>query len=176
GKPGQPAAHGAAQVMLGEPVGRDRKWIARVTHLGELIVIALEVLVDGAALLFGVERVLNRRFGWLVVRRHRPVEQPGRREQPRSAVGVHDERFGPRLPGQTDSVIVRGRVRRLVYGEIGDVVANPGALLIGAALRIPPDVALAVAPRLAIGPSGGAVVHDVPVGGPVEAPAQADVV
>src|SRR5205823_4423823 len=52
----------------------------------------------------------------------------------------------------------------------------PRAFLVGAALRVPPDVALAVAPRLAVRPRRGAVVHDVPIGRPIETPAKADVV
>src|SRR5712692_7715501 len=65
---------------------------------------------------------------------------------------------------------------RLVDGEVRHVVADPGALLIGTAGRIPPDVALAVAPRLAVRAGRGAVVHDVSIGRPVETPAEADVV
>ena len=89
---------------------------------------------------------------------------------------MHDERVGAGLPRQADAVVVRGRIGRFVDREVGHVVADPRAFLIGPALRIPPDIALAVAPRLAVGAGRGAVVHDVAIGGPVEPPAQADVV
>ena len=59
-----------------------------------------------------VERVVERRLVRLVVRRQRPVDEPAGREEPATAVGLHDER-----------VIAPDRVR--AAGVVGRLVVRP---------------------------------------------------
>src|SRR5437879_4284391 len=81
---------------------------------------------------------------------------PPRCSRPRSAA-----RPGPRPGG----AVRRPVARRLARGEVGDVVAGPLGLVL-----VPPHQRLALAPRLALGVGGGAVVQDPPVGRPCPAP------
>src|SRR3712207_1992714 len=77
----------------------------------------------------------------------------------------HDER-GVARDGVHAGRVVRGVVvGPLVLGEVGDVVARPRPLLL-----VPPDVALALRPRLPVRVGGGAVVEDPAVGRPRPAP------
>src|SRR5690606_31071863 len=143
-----------------QAVRRDRVGEARVAHAGELVVllVARPELEDRAVLLVRVEQVADRRFGRLVVRRERAVDQPGGDEEPPLAVRLHDERVASREEIEAYGAGVARIARRLRRGEVGDVVADPLA-----ARRVPPDPALALAPRVAIQIRGGAVVEDAAV-------------
>src|SRR5664280_2143119 len=117
--------------------------------------------------LLRVERVADRRLLRLVVRRKRPVEHAHRREQPSLAVGLHDERVVAREPRGAPGARLRPEGRRLVGHEVGHVVTGPLAVL-----DVPPDVLLALAPRLALGIGRGAVVEDAAVRRPRPAPVE----
>src|SRR5204863_8725284 len=115
-----------------------------------------------------VEIVLEVRLQRLVVRGQRPVLQAGRNVEPAKAVGVHDER---RVAGKglvAAFVLAAARARALALGEVRHIVAGPLLLLL-----VPPDEFLALAPRLAVGGGGAAVVENAPVERPGESPAVA---
>src|SRR5205823_7971951 len=117
-----------------------------------------------------VERVAERRLVRLVVRRQRPVLEPLGDVEPGAAVRLHDERV---VAG--DGVLGLGAVGRhvarlLVLLEVGYVEARPLALA-----AVPPDVALALGPRVAVRIGGGAVVDDPAVRRPGPRPFGRDV-
>ena len=93
----QRAAHPAGRVVLGQPVRRehvreDLGSCSLAAGSGCSRLSGARVHLAGRVGLLAVERVAHRRLVRLVVRRQRPVEQPGRRVQPALAVGLHDER------------------------------------------------------------------------------------
>src|ERR1051326_9166588 len=110
----------------------------------------------------------DRRFPRLVVGRERTITEPARHEQPPPAVGHHDERLAAGVRIDTRAVGHRRSIRSLADGKIRYVVAGPCL-----ALRVPPDVALALAPWFAVRIGGGAVVENAAVGRPRVAPVQA---
>src|SRR5215210_4311757 len=112
-----------------------------------------------------VEQVRDRRLYGLVVNRERTVGEANGGEEPSEPVAVDDER-----PVSGDGVVAFGLGTWFVVGplgrsEVGDVVADPLALLL-----VPPDVLLPLGPGLAIGIGGGPVVEDAAVRGPGPAP------
>src|SRR5581483_12316098 len=113
-------------------------------------------LLGGRVVLLLVERVRDGRLYRLVVRGQRAILEARGYEQPAAAVAHHDER---RLAVKRVHALgvlrpVRLIVGRLVLHVIGRVVAGPLALL-----GVPPDVLLALRPRLAFGIGRSAVVH-----------------
>src|SRR3954449_8104610 len=104
------------------------------------------------------------------MRGQRAVYQSRRREEPTQPVRMQDERSLPvqRLHARRPA---RGRVvRRLGRLEVGLVAERRPRLL----LLVPPDVSLALGPRLAVGVRGGAVVEDAAVAGPRPTPVRGD--
>src|SRR6266487_2855317 len=81
-------------------------------------------LVHGARLLL-VERILDRRLVWLVVRRERAVHEAGGRIQPATAIAFHDKSGGARQRVQPDAVRLGFGVRRFGGAEIGNIVPHP---------------------------------------------------
>ena len=57
GQPGQPAAHRATEIVLGQPIRRHDVREPRVADRRQLVVVADKMLEDGAVLLFGIERI-----------------------------------------------------------------------------------------------------------------------
>src|SRR5204863_7649022 len=98
------------------------------------------------------------------------VDEAGRYEQPPQAVRVQDE--GVVAAERVDALrlllrLVVGRLVRLA--RVGVVATGPLARV-----RVPPDVALALRPRLAVGVGRRAVVEDSGVRGPRPAPLPGD--
>src|SRR4030095_5004622 len=95
----------------------------------------------------------------------RPVLEPAGGEQPAAPVDLHDERLVAPVALLGLASLVRPVVGPLGLGEVGHVQAGPLA-----GLLVPPDVALALRPGLAVGVGRGPVVEDPPVGRPGPAP------
>src|SRR5918998_5833660 len=112
-----------------------------------------------------VEQVGHRRLDGLVVDWERAVGEADGGEEPAEPVAVDDKR-----PVAGDGIVafgigLRPVIRPLGRGEVGDVVADPLALLL-----VPPDVLLPLRPGFALGVGGGPVVEDAAVRGPGPAP------
>ena len=168
GQVGHGARHPTRCVMLGQAVGRhdERKDIGTL-RVGRVVGV-VRALVDLArrALARPVERVAHRRLMRLVVRRQRPVDQTGRRVDPPKPVGVGDERVGAADGVHALRLLRRLVVRRHVGLEVRRVAERVPLALAG----VPPDVALALGPRVSLGVGGRAVVEDVAVARPCPAP------
>ena len=169
------AAHATGRVVLGEPAGgEDEREDVAVLLRGRrvhLVVVAVVRLARRVGLL-PVERVAERRLDRLVVGGHRAVDEALRHVERALPVALHDERVDA-LDG-LDALGPLGRPvgRRLRLLEVGHVL--PGPLPRLALLRVPPDVGLALAPRLALGVGRGAVVEDAAVQRPRPAPLGGD--
>ena len=165
-------AHPSRRVMLGEAVGREdvgKNVGSRLPVGGVVTVVGTRELLAGRVGPLAVEGVLERRLVWLVMRRERPVGQAGRRVQPARAVRLHDEWLVS--PDGVLGLCVVGRlvVRALGSLEVGDIKAGPLPLLF-----VPPDVFLALAPRLPLGVCGGPIVDDATVHRPRPRPLRGD--
>ena len=156
-------------MVLGQPVGGQHEREPLVAGRVVGVVGALEDLARRVGAL-RVQRVVERRLVRLVVRGKRPVDQPGLRVDPAQPVGVQDERVVAGDRGHAGVLAGRLVVRRLVGLEVG-VVPQPRPL---ALLGVPPDVLLALRPRLAVGIGGRAVVEDAAIGGPRPPPLRGD--
>ncbi len=100
----------------------------------------------------------------------RAIDQARLRVDPAQAVGVQDERVVARDGRHPRRVLGRAVVRRLVGLEVGVVAQRVPPALLG----VPPDVALALRPRVAVRVGRRAVVEDPPVGRPRPAPLVGD--
>src|SRR6185295_2396344 len=116
-----------------------------------------------------VARVRERRLVRLVVRRDGTVDEARGRPDPAQAVRVGDERRAAADRLHALRVLAGLELGRLVLLEVGVVDAGPRALL-----RVPPDVLLALGPRLAIRVGRGAVVEQARVGRPRPPPFAGD--
>src|SRR5438067_5207605 len=112
-----------------------------------------------------MQRIFHRRFQRLVMRRQWAVFQSARNVEPSFAIGVHDERLVAGQSVVAASGALRFVIRRLGFGEIGRIEADPffGGF-------IPPNQFLALAPGLAVGARRSAVIEDAAIGGPGESP------
>ena len=165
GEPGDPTAHRPAGVVLGEAVGSHDVRIPGVLGRVVRVVGPVEEPYRRVVLDVVVEQVRDRRLYGLVVDRERTVGEAHGGEEPAEPVAVDDER-----PVSGDGVVAPGIgvgpvVRPLGRREVGDVVADPLALLL-----VPPDVLFPLGPGLALGVGGGPVVEDAAVRGPGPAP------
>src|SRR3954447_21854718 len=153
--------------MLGQAVARQ--------HERELLTIVVRVLrtleyLACRILPLLVERILERRLMRLVVRRQRAVDQAAWSEEPAQPIGMQDERATAVERLHSGGAARRGIVRRLVRFEVRLVAERAPLLLV----RIPPDVFLALRPRLAVGVGGCAVVEDAAVARPRPPPVVGD--
>src|SRR5436309_1818173 len=101
--------------------------------------------LPGRALLLCVKQVRERRFLRLVVGRQRAVDEARRRVDPAEPVRVEDERGVAAQPLEAFLRAAGPVVRRLGGREVRAVAEARPLLLV----RVPPDVALALGPRLA---------------------------
>src|SRR5215813_9971388 len=101
-QPGQPATHTAAEVMLGETIGREDMWILLRPYCCQHL-LGLPDFRQGVRLLL-VDEILHRRFIWLVVRWQRPIGESGRRKEPGFTVALHDEGCGTVVEVQPHAV------------------------------------------------------------------------
>ena len=175
GKPVDVAAHRAGGVVLGQPArGEDEREdvCVQLRRAGVHAVPGPDVLLADRVALLAVDRVAERRLDGLVVRGHRAVEEPRWHVERPLPVALHDERVHAGDAG--NPVVVRtGAVgRRLRLLEVRYVVPGPLSCLAG--IRVPPDVGLALAPRLAVRVGGGPVVEHPPVGWPGPSPLRRD--
>src|SRR3954447_11900732 len=153
--------------MFGQPVaGHDERIRVPIVVL---VVRAVEDLARRVLALL-VEPILEWRFLRLVVRRHRTVDEPRRREEPAQAVRVQDEGAA-----SVERLHAGGAARGVVVGRLVRLevrlVAEPGPLLL---LLVPPDVLLALRPRLALWVGRCPVVEDASVAGPGPTPVRGD--
>src|SRR5918995_3532012 len=165
GEPGDPTAHRPAGVMLGQAVSGHYVGIPGI--LGRVVGIVRPVQEPYRRIILDVvvEQVRDRRLDGLVVDRERTVGEAHGGEEPAEPVAVDDER-----PVSRDGVVAFGIgawpvIRPLGRREIGDVVADPLALLL-----VPPDVLFLLGPRLTLGVGRGPVVEDATIRGPGPAP------
>src|ERR1043166_3356940 len=100
------------------------------------------------------------------MRRNRPVLQTACDVKPTKSVFVENKRTIACDCVQSALIALRSETRFLVWHKIGIIAAGPFTLR-----SVPPDELLALAPRLSIGCSAGAVVNDAPIARPGEAPA-----
>ncbi len=145
---GQPAAHAAGGVMLGESIRGEHVRVyvgAGITCTGRTQIVLAREDHSRGILLLRIERVGDGRLLRFVVRWQRSVHHTLRSEQPALAVGLHDERVVASERGGTPELGVGAAARRPVDHEVGHVVPDPQALLL-----VPPDQLLALAPRLAV--------------------------
>src|SRR5215813_4894813 len=88
-QPGQPATHTAAEVMLGETIGRENMWILLRAHCRQHL-LRFPDFRQGICLLL-VDEILHRRFVGLIVRWQRPISETRWGKQPGFAVTLHNE-------------------------------------------------------------------------------------
>ena len=134
--------------MLGQPIGGRRIREFRRSRLGELLPVALEHPRRRIADDLGRDRVGDRAFERLVMRREWPVAHHAN-EEARDAFRVHDERA---------DLARLGRRR-----DVRDVVARPFR-------AVPFDQLAGRIPGLSVEVAGGPVVEDAAVGRPRERP------
>src|SRR3954469_14071895 len=103
------------------------------------------------------------------MRRQRSVDDAARCVQPTLAVRLHDERVGTADGVRPSGVLVGNVIGTLVRDEIRYVMTGP---LTG--VFVPPDVRLALAPRVALRVRRRAVVDDATVCRPCPSPLRRD--
>src|SRR5215212_410312 len=151
--------------MLGEAVRRHHVRVSRVLGRIVRVVRPVQEPYRRVVLYLVVEQVRHRRLDGLVVDRERTVGETDGGEEPAEPVAVDDK-----WPISGDCVVAPGIgvwfvIRPLGRGEVGDVLADPLALLL-----VPPDVLFLLGPGFALGVGGGPVVEDAAVCGPGPAP------
>src|SRR5579885_1082224 len=153
--------------MLGQTIGGDNNRLVLVPNWRECIILAIPIIMGYRVTLLLVERVMHRRFGWLIMCGQRPILQPLRRKQPSPTVRFHDKGIAA-----GDRIHALCAWRRRVIGcfierKIWYIVSGPLLLLL-----IPPDVLFPFRPGTPLRISRSAIIQDAPVGRPGEAPLQ----
>src|SRR5437588_1461990 len=134
--------HAAGGVVLGQPVGRENEWKARIAWRREAIFLAGKP-IDDRVCVARVERVSHRRLERFVVRRHRSILQTFRHVQPPETVFVQNERSVAGDCVEAALVSSWPKLRRFFDRKIGLIIAGPFLLR-----RVPPNQFLALTPRL----------------------------
>src|SRR5260370_12772977 len=163
--------------MLGEPVGGNRIGILRVSKSVLWVIPPAPVLHDRVGRHFGIEQICDRGLYRLIVRGQWPIGQSTRNEEPASHVPQHCKWIRSRMRIQSTAHWVSFSSRRLRLRKVRHIVPNPTPFCAIPIIvfRVPPDIFLALAPRLAFRISGGTIIKNVPVRGPRKAPARADI-
>src|SRR5205085_6768408 len=157
--------HAAGGVVLGQPIGRENEWEARIARRREAILLTRKP-IDDRVCVARIECILYRRLQRLIVRRHWSVLQTFRHMQPAEAVFVQDE--GGVAGDRVESVLVSSwpKLRRFFDREIRLIVAGPFALR-----RVPPNQFLALTPGLTGRTRARSIIYNAAIARPDEAPA-----
>src|SRR2546430_10475586 len=163
--------------MLGEPVSSNR---VRIVWIGKAIfwiIRSAPVFHHRVDRCFRVEQIRDRWLYWLVERGHWTIGQSARSIEPASTFNVHRERIRARMCIQSITIWISFGSRWLRLREVWYIVANPAALFAIpiVVLGVPPEIFLAVRPRIAVRVSRGAVVDYMAIGRPGKAPVDADI-
>ena len=165
---GKIARHSPGSVLFSETVRTEHVGEARIVR-GSIRIVGPLFSIGCGIRLLAVERIFNRRFQWLVMRRQRTILQSAGNIEPAHTIRMQSER--PRAAKRLRAVTfmnVRGMIGRHFFVVIGIVEARPMLFLV-----VPPNQLLALTPRFAIGPRGSAVVNDSTIIRPSKAPAMA---
>src|ERR1700730_10574298 len=154
--------------MLGEPVGHHHERKTGVRRGRVLVPRSCFRFGPRICLTPGIDRVPDRRLERFVMSGQRSIAKPDRDPDPSEAVPVQEERLVSRQSSIALGVLRRLIVRRLRRREIGNVEARPFL-----AFEIPPNELLSLAPGIAVGTSGSAIVKNSPVRRPSEPPSVA---
>src|SRR5258708_6369231 len=173
----RPPRHGPTHVMLGEPVGGNRIGILRVSGSVLWIVPPAPVLHDRIGRHFGIEQIYDGGLYRLIMRGQWSIGQSTRNEEPASTFTHHYKWIRSRMRIQSTPHRVSFSSRRLRLRKVWHIVPNPTPFCAIPIIvfRVPPDIFLALGPRLAFRISGGTIIKNVPVRGPRKAPARADI-
>src|SRR5258708_2024012 len=164
--------------MLGEPVGGDHIGICRVSDSVFRIVRPAPVLHDRIGRHLGIEQICDWRLYRLIVCRQRSIGQSSWDIEPTATFNVHREWVRTRMGIQSTPHWVSFGGGWLRFREVRNVGGNAMAVCGGAIIvfGVPPDVFLALGPRVAFRISRSTVIKNMAVGRPGKAPAQADII
>src|SRR5258708_4837289 len=164
-------------MMFGEAVGRNRIGIVWVGDAVFWIVWPIPVFHDWIDRSFGVKCIRDRRLYRLIVRWQWTIGQSAGSIDPAFPFAMHGKWISARMGIQPIAIWIGFGVWGLGFRKVRNIIPDPAPLCSIAIIvkRVPPDVFLALRPRLARRVGRGAIIQNVAVGRPGKAPSKADV-
>src|SRR5258708_10327008 len=165
-------------MMFGEAVGRNRIGIVWVGDAVFWIVWPIPVFHDWIDRSFGVKCIRDRRLYRLIVRGQWTIGQSAGSIDPAFPFAMHGKWISARMGIQPIAIWIGFGVWGLGFRKVRNIIPDPAPLCSIAIIvkRVPPDVFLALRPRLARRVGRAAIIHTVPVCRPGKTPYKDEII